>query len=353
MTQTELVLAEVQGSVGHLILNRPDALNSLNLEMVRALQKQLTAWAVDDTIKAVVLRANGERAFCAGGDIRSLYDSYLAKDDRYVAFFEEEYALDLFIHEYPKPFIALMHGYVLGGGMGLVQGASVRIVSEKARLGMPEVAIGYFPDVGGSYFLPRLPHRFGYWMGITGQHVNAADSLAMELADVFISQHSFVDLLEALAQANWETGSAEEVVSNIIDDFAETLPEDIEVAQRAIQINQHFRHASLTEILASLATETEHKTWAQNTIDLIRSRSPLATAVTLSLLRHGERLSLPQCFALEIHLDKQWFSKGNIMEGVRALIVDKDKNPQWQPATIEAVEDSQVAAFFTGFQPEQ
>src|SRR5690625_3907457 len=152
MTQTNLVLTETHGAVGHLVLNRPEALNSLNLEMVRAMQQQLNAWAEDDAIKAVVLRANGDRAFCAGGDIRSLYDSYFADDGMYVDFFKEEYALDEFIHQYPKPFIALMHGYVLGGGMGLVQGASVRIVSEKARLGMPEVAIGYFPDVGGSYF---------------------------------------------------------------------------------------------------------------------------------------------------------------------------------------------------------
>lgn len=351
MTNTDLVLTEVQGAVGHLILNRPDALNSLNLEMVRALQQQLTAWATDDAIKAVVLRANGERAFCAGGDIRSLYDSHLADDGMYVDFFEEEYALDEFIHEYPKPFIALMHGYVLGGGMGLVQGASVRIVSEKARLGMPEVAIGYFPDVGGSYFLPRLPHSFGFWMGLTGQHINAADSLAMELADVFISTVNFASFCDELAAADWEQGTAHEVVSQVVDDFSETFPEDVKDSVHLPAIKKHFSHSTLHEVVASLEADTENQEWAQNTLQVMRTRSPLAMAVTLSLLRHGATLTLSQCFALELHLDKQWFDKGNIVEGVRALIVDKDKNPQWQPATIEAVDNQQVATFFSAFDP--
>lgn len=352
MTQTNLVLTETHGAVGHLILNRPEALNSLNLEMVRAMQQQLSAWAEDDGIKAVVLRANGERAFCAGGDIRSLYDSYLADDGMYVDFFEEEYALDECIHQYPKPFIALMHGYVLGGGMGLVQGASVRVVSEKARLGMPEVAIGYFPDVGGSYFLPRLPHSFGYWMGVTGQHINAADSLAVELADEFMSTANFAAFCDALAAANWEQGSAEEVVSQVVNDFAETFPEDVQESVRLAAIKKHFSHSTLREVVASLEAETEQQDWAQDTLKVMHSRSPLAMSVTLSLLRHGANLNLNQCFALELHLDKQWFSQGNIVEGVRALIVDKDKNPQWEPATIAAVTDEQVAAFFSDFNPQ-
>lgn len=352
MSESSLVLSEVHGPVGHIILNRPEALNSLNLEMVRAMHGQLAQWAEDEAIKAVILRGNGERAFCAGGDIRSLYDSFLAEDGMYVDFFVEEYALDEFIHNYPKPFIALMHGYVLGGGMGLVQGASVRVVSEKARLGMPEVGIGYFPDVGGSYFLPRLPHKFGYWMGITGQHVNAADSLAVELADVFISSHNFAAFSQALAQADWSQGSAEAVVSQVVEDFAEPLPEDVKETVHLPLIKKHFGHSSVQQIVASLEAEEEQKAWAQNTLKVMRSRSPLAMAVTLSLLRHGESLTLRQCFDLEIHLDKQWFSKGNIMEGVRALIVDKDKNPQWEPATIEEVEDAQVAAFFSDFTPQ-
>lgn len=345
---SDLILAQVHQQVGHLILNRPDALNSINLAMVRELQQHLTAWEADDNIKAVVLRAEGERAFCAGGDIRSLYDSHLAGDGMFVTFFEEEYALDQHIHEYSKPIIALMHGYVLGGGMGLVQGASVRIVSERARLGMPEVAIGYFPDVGGSYFLPRLPQHFGFWMGVTGQHINAADSLAVGLADAYLSTANFDTFLTALSEANWD-GNAHDVVARMVAEHTEEAPTNTEHADHLSLINQHFSHTSVASILASLESEQGASEWAQNTINVMRSRSPLAMATTLTMLHTGAKLSLSDCFALEIHLDKQWFDKGNIVEGVRALIVDKDKNPQWQPASIEAIDEAEVAAFFAGF----
>jgi len=345
---SNFILTEVHQQVGHLILNRADSLNSLNLDMVRDLQQHLDAWAADDNIKAVVLRANGERAFCAGGDIRSLYDSHAVNDGMYVTFFEEEYALDQFIHEYPKPIIALMHGYVLGGGMGLVQGADFRIVSEKARLGMPEVAIGYFPDVGGSYFLPRLPHHFGFWMGVTGQHINAADSLAVGLADHYMSTDKFADFLSALSAADWSK-PAQKVVAEVVANFAEAAPSDTQQAQQQALIEKHFSLASIPAIIASLESETEAQEWAQNTIDTMRSRSPLAMALTLAMLQKGATLSLSDCFALELHLDKQWFDKGDIVEGVRALIVDKDKNPQWQPASIEAVSEEQIAAFFADF----
>src|SRR5699024_4611051 len=321
---------------------------SLNLEMVRALQQHLTAWEADDNIKAVVLRAEGERAFCAGGDIRSLYDSHLANDGMYVTFFEEEYALDQHIHEYSKPFIALMHGYVLGGGMGLVQGASVRIVSERARLGMPEVAIGYFPDVGGSYFLPRLSQHFGFWMGVTGQHINAADSLAVGLADTYLSTANFDAFLTALSAADW-SGDAHQVVAQVVAEHAEEAPTNTEQANHLNLIDKHFRHNNVADILASLENDQTATEWAQANIDIMRSRSPLAMATTLTMLHTGAKLSLSECFALEIHLDKQWFDKGNIVEGVRALIVDKDKNPQWQPASIEAINEAEVAAFFAGF----
>lgn len=345
---SDLILTEVHQQVGHLILNRPDALNSLNLDMVRALQQHLDAWAKDDNIKAVVLRAEGERAFCAGGDIRSLYDSHLANDGMYVTFFEEEYALDQYIHEYPKPFIALMHGYVLGGGMGLVQGASVRIVSERTRLGMPEVAIGYFPDVGGSYFLPRLPQHFGFWMGVTGQHINAADSLAVGLADYYLNTAKFDAFLAALSAADW-AGDAHEIVARIVAEHAESAPTDTEHAEQLALISKHFNQATVADIIASLENETEAAEWAQANMNVMRSRSPLAMATTLTMLHTGAKLSLSECFALELHLDRQWFSKGNIVEGVRALIVDKDKNPQWDPPTIEAIDEEQVAEFFVGF----
>ena len=193
-TLQDEVLAEVRNHIGHLTLNRPAGLNAITLQMVRSLSAQLQAWAEDPQVYAVVLRGAGDKAFCAGGDIRSLYDSFKNGDTLHQDFFVEEYALDLAIHHYRKPVVALMDGFVLGGGMGLVQGADLRVVTERSRLAMPEVAIGYFPDVGGSYFLPRIPGELGIYLGVTGVQIRAADALYCGLADWYLESNKLADL---------------------------------------------------------------------------------------------------------------------------------------------------------------
>ncbi|HAB65013.1 MAG TPA: crotonase, partial [Pseudomonas sp.] len=206
MTQAEApVLIEVRNRVGYLTLNRPAGLNAVTLEMVRMLHRQLQQWADDQDVVAVMLRGAGEKAFCAGGDIRSLYDSYKSVDSLHREFFEEEYALDQYIHAYGKPLLALMNGFVLGGGMGLVQGASLRVISERTRMGMPEVGIGYFPDVGGSYFLSRLADNLGIYMGLTGKNVSSADALYAGLADYCVPYEQFAALEQALNRQDWST----------------------------------------------------------------------------------------------------------------------------------------------------
>jgi len=192
------VLAHVRNHIGHLTLNRPAGLNAITLDMVRSLSRHLQAWANDPEVYAVVLRGAGEKAFCAGGDIRSLYDSFKNGDTLHQDFFVEEYALDLAIHRYRKPVLALMDGFVLGGGMGLVQGADLRVVTERSRLAMPEVAIGYFPDVGGSYFLPRIPGELGVYLGVTGVQIRAADALYCGLADWYLDSARLADLDQRL-----------------------------------------------------------------------------------------------------------------------------------------------------------
>jgi enoyl-CoA hydratase/carnithine racemase len=348
MTQAEApVLIEVRNRVGYLTLNRPAGLNAVTLEMVRMLHCQLQQWADDQDVVAVVLRGAGEKAFCAGGDIRSLYDSYKSGDSLHREFFEEEYALDQYIHAYIKPLMALMNGFVLGGGMGLVQGASLRVISERTRMGMPEVGIGYFPDVGGSYFLSRLPNNLGIYMGLTGNHVNAADALYAGLADYSVPHEQFAELERCLDQQDWSMPPLQALTNLLVSMGCTELP-DAPFKALFPAIEKHFAHDSVAAIRQSLAAEEhpEYRDWAAETLRVIDSRSPLSVSVTLEMLRRGRTLSLADCFAMELHLDRQWFDQGDIIEGVRALIVDKDKNPRWNPPTLEEVTPARVAAFF-------
>lgn len=199
---TEHVLAEVRNQVGHLTLNRPAGLNALTLDMVRSLRQHLDQWAEDPHVRAVVLRGEGPKGFCAGGDIRSLHDSFKAGDTLHETFFVEEYALDLLIHRYRKPVLVLMDGFTLGGGMGLAQGCDLRVVTERSRLGMPEVGIGYFPDVGGSYFLSRIPASWGL-PGVSGTQIQAADALYCGLADWYLASDQLAALDQGLEQLSF------------------------------------------------------------------------------------------------------------------------------------------------------
>ena len=348
-TATQLVLIERRGHIGQLTLNRPAGLNALNLEMVRVLHRQLEHWESDAQIEAVVLRGTGERAFCAGGDIRYMYDNYLAgRHHEPETFFTEEYDLDAYIHASPKPILALMDGFVLGGGMGLAQGASIRLLTERSRLGMPETAIGYFPDVGGSYFLSRLPGQIGLYLGITGNHVGSSDALFAGLGDLCIDSARLGELEALIDSFNPADGSLRDQVAALAN--AELPASELKALQPAIDL--HFAQPDIAAIRASLASEQrpDYRDWAQRTLEIIDNRSPLAMAVTQAMLLRGRTLALADCFAMELHIGRQWFEKGNIMEGVRALIVDKDKQPRWQPAHIDQLDAAMVEAFFDGFQ---
>ncbi|TSD77083.1 enoyl-CoA hydratase/isomerase family protein [Pseudomonas sp. KBS0710] len=344
------VLAEVRNHIGHLTLNRPAGLNAITLEMVRSLTTQLQAWADDPQVYAVVLRGAGEKAFCAGGDIRSLYDSFKQGDSLHQDFFVEEYALDLAIHHYRKPVLALMDGFVLGGGMGLVQGADLRVVTERSRLAMPEVAIGYFPDVGGSYFLSRIPGELGVYLGVTGVQIRAADALYCGLADWCIESAKLAELDQKLDRLQWQDSPLKDLQGVLARLAVQQLPDAPLAALRPV-IDHFFALPdvpSMVEQLQQVTVADSHE-WALTTASLMQTRSPLAMAVTLQMLRRGRRLSLEQCFALELHLDRQWFERGDLIEGVRALIIDKDKTPHWNPATVHELDASHVETFFSDF----
>jgi enoyl-CoA hydratase/carnithine racemase len=343
------VLSEVRNHIGHITLNRPQGLNAIDLDMVRQLQRQLDQWASDDKIYAVVLRGAGEKAFCAGGDIRALYESYKQNHTDHQQFFVEEYALDLTLHQYRKPVMALMDGFVLGGGMGLAQGVDLRVVTERSRLAMPETAIGYFPDVGGSYFLPRVPGELGIYLGVTGVQIQAADALYCGLADYYLQSARLVELDRQLDNLKWALTPLKDIQGALAKIAVQQLPEPpLEKLRPAI--DHFFALPDIPSIIEQLleVTVVDTHRWAVDTANLMKTRSPLAMAVTLELLRRGRHLPLESCFSLELHLDRHWFERGDLIEGVRALIVDKDKKPQWRPATVRALNPEHVASFFSG-----
>ncbi|MBA6043257.1 enoyl-CoA hydratase/isomerase family protein [Pseudomonas lactis] len=348
--QQDAVLASVRNHIGHLTLNRPAGLNAITLDMVRQLTAHLQAWADDAEVYAVVLRGAGEKAFCAGGDIRSLYDSFKQGDTLHQDFFVEEYALDLAIHHYRKPVLALMDGFVLGGGMGLVQGADLRVVTERSRLAMPEVAIGYFPDVGGSYFLSRIPGELGTYLGVTGVQIRAADALYCGLADWYIDSAKWVELDQKLDGLQWHDSPLKDLQGALAKLAVQQLP-DAPLAALRPAIDHFFGLPDVPSIVEQLqqVTVADSHDWALTTAKLMQTRSPLAMAVTLEMLRRGRHLPLEQCFALELHLDRQWFERGDLIEGVRALIIDKDKTPKWNPPTLHALDASHVDSFFRDF----
>lgn len=297
------LLATVHAGVATVTLNRPAALNALSMGMIEGLADWLDAWEHDERVRLVVLRGAGEKAFCAGGDVRSLYESAKAGTRAHHAFFEVEYALDYRIHTYPKTIAALMDGIVMGGGMGISQGARVRIVGERTRMAMPETAIGLFPDVGGSYFLARVPGRLGVYLGLVGPTLRAADAIYCGLADVNVSA---------------DPGARGEL-------------EDLRPA-----IDEHFAHASVDAIAASLRAEDRpgYKDWAAKTLEALAKRSPTMLNVTLEQLRRGAQMPLADCFRMELNLIHGCFEQGDFLEGIRALIVEKDNQPRWRPAGV-------------------
>ncbi|MCP8634473.1 enoyl-CoA hydratase/isomerase family protein [Pseudomonas mosselii] len=346
---TDQVLAEVRNHIGHLTLNRPTGLNALTLDMVRSLQRHLDQWAQDPQVHAVMLRGEGPKGFCAGGDIRSLHDSYKAGEKLHEDFFVEEYALDLCIHRYRKPVLVLMDGFTLGGGMGLAQGCDLRIVTERSRLGMPEVGIGYFPDVGGSYFLPRVPGELGIYLGVSGSQVKAADALYCGLADWYVDSEQLAALDDGLDRLTFGANPLKDLQGLLAKLGTQTLA-DAPLATLRPVIDHFFALPDLPSIIEQLRAVTigDSRQWALDTADLLETRSPLAMAVTLELLRRGRHLALEDCFAMELHIDRQWFAHGDIIEGVRALIVDKDKQPRWNPPTLAGLTAQRVDQFFEG-----
>jgi enoyl-CoA hydratase/carnithine racemase len=346
-----LIQSEVRNRIAFITLNRPAALNALSLEMIVQLRTALGKFAKDANVKAVLIKGAGEKAFCAGGDIRAIYQSYQNSDSLQRDFFETEYPLDYLLHSYPKPYIALIDGIVMGGGMGISQGSRLRIVGDRTRMAMPEVAIGFFPDVGASYFLSRLAGSLGPYLALTGVQIRAADALYAGLADVYLPRAG-VDMLETeLAALTWSDADRSEdrrAIGGAIHRLANVDLPPAPLAAIRPAIDQHFAAANVPALLESLEGEERPQflEWARQTVDLINTRSPTMLAVTLEQLKRGKSMSLADCLRMELGLVRHCFIQGDFIEGVRAMIIDKDNAPAWRPQHIDEVTDASVEAMF-------
>jgi enoyl-CoA hydratase/carnithine racemase len=349
----------VANRIGFIELERPKALNALSTDMIRAMQAALDEWRDDPGVLAVVARSQHSRAFCAGGDIRFMYESaQRGEHEVRDTFFIEEYRLNHAIFTYPKPYIALMNGIVMGGGMGISQGAhrtgGLRVVTQSTKMAMPETRIGFFPDVGAGWFLSRTPGAIGRYLAVTGETIGAADALYAGLADAYIDDAGLPALVDTLRSELFERGV--DVVACV---ERETLahqvaprPDDSSLAKARAMIDRHFAQPDVARILASLEQEREHcggagewAEWAEQTIGVLRERSPLSMAVSLEVVTRAEG-SMAEVLRSDLDLTRSTFLSGDAAEGIRARIIDKDNAPRWRFARIEDVSAADVRKMF-------
>ncbi|MDI1244496.1 MAG: enoyl-CoA hydratase/isomerase family protein [Rhodoferax sp.] len=346
------VLSEIRGEVGFITLNRPQALNALSLPMIRDLTLCLQSWRDDELIKAVALRGSNKAgpfgAFCAGGDIRFFHQALLSGDPTPEDFFTEEYTLNHLIHSFPKPLLAFMDGVVMGGGMGLSQGASHRLVTSRSKLAMPETTIGLFPDVGGGYFLSRCPGHAGEWLALTGTALGAAEAMALGLADHCLDVETLPQAWDALADIKFLDAASLQAWLAEFSAAERALP----VLERC-KIDAFFALDSVRAIVQAL--EADASDWTQRTAMQLRQRSPLMLHVTLEHVRRARGLNVAQDLRLERDMMRHCFypqhlarpgAQTEAAEGIRALVIDKDNAPVWQPARIEDVTPAMVQPFF-------
>jgi enoyl-CoA hydratase len=330
----------VEGRAGRITLNRPRALNALTLGMVRDIWAALLVWRDDPAVDLVILDGAGDRGLCAGGDVRSLYDARTEGSELARTFWREEYRLNALIHRYPKPYVAFMDGIVMGGGIGLsahAQGGT-RIVTERSRIAFPETTIGLIPDVGGTWLLSRAPAGTGAYLALLGAQMTAADAIYAGFADHFVPSTRLGDLAGALASSDALPGA-------VIASFAADAGTSELATTLRGEVSAHFRHAKVEEIGASLSAEDSD--FARKALEGLASRSPLAMKATLEALDRARRLSnLEEALAMEFRLCTHLYEGGEFIEGVRALIVDKDRKPRWTPPDLGAVTPTLVEALF-------
>lgn len=342
--------------IGCAMLDAEKSLNALSLPMIRLLDPQLRQWAADPAIACVVLHGAGEKAFCAGGDVRSLYRAIAEhrgppSNPDNLAFFSEEYALDHRIHRYPKPLLVWGSGIVMGGGLGLMAGASHRVVTETSRVAMPEISIGLFPDVGGSWFLRRMPGRTGLFLALTGASVNGHDLLVANMADHFVRAADRDAIFAALAAIEWsdDPGDNRRRLSALLAGFAEKA----EDAKPASNLQRHAQAIEalcagdeLATVYAAICGYDGNDPWLAKAAQTLRAGSPTTAALIWALRERAHAMSLAEVFRMELIVALQCCAHPDFAEGVRALLIDRDKQPRWTPATLADVTPQWIAGHF-------
>lgn len=366
-TAAECVLFEERPARGGLrigiaTLNAEKSLNALTLPMIRRLDPQLQQWAADAGIACVLLRGAGEKAFCAGGDVRLLRDAALefkgqARNPVAQAFFSEEYRLDYRIHRYPKPLLVWGSGIVMGGGLGLMAGGSHRVVTETSRIAMPEITIGLFPDVGGSYFLSRMPNQLGLFLGLTGAALNGADALAVGLADHCVQSADRETVLAALTAADWRGESTHDraLLTQTLGRFAaraEAAQPESNVTKHRDSIEALAAGDTLSAVFAQITGYAGDDVWLRKAANALRAGSPTSAGLVWALQQRAKSMGLADVFRLELIVALQCVAHPDLAEGVRALLIDKDNQPRWTPATFAALTPQWIEEHFAAPWPD-
>jgi enoyl-CoA hydratase len=336
------LIARREGAAGVIRLNRPKAINAVTLEMFRDVDKALDAFEADPQVAVILLEGAGERGLCAGGDIRALWESSKVKGDLGKILWREEYILNARIKKFPKPYVAFMDGIVMGGGVGLSAHSSHRVVTEKTKLAMPEVGLGFFPDVGGTWLLSHSPGEIGTYFGLTGQTMNGPDAIHAGFADAVVPSSKLPALREALTKVRADATSAD--IKALIAGFA-TGETAGPVAAKQAMIDKWFAHDRMQDIVAALRADGSEL--AQATLKTLNEKSPRGMVVTLKLLRLARSAkSLEECLVREYRAALEVFASDDFREGVRAAVIDKDRQPKWSPPRIEDVTPEMVAPYF-------
>ena len=338
------VRTEATGPVGWITLDRPRAINALTHEMVAEIERTLLAWADDDAVGMVVLTGTGERGLCAGGDIRAIHDDAKAGGDATAAFWRDEYRLNALIGRYPKPYLAVMDGLVMGGGVGVSGHASHRVVTERTQIAMPETGIGFVPDVGGTWLLSRASGELGTHAALTGAQLGAGDAIGMSLADWFVPTDRLPGLLASLGDLRVTGTQLGDTLGHLLGQAAEPAP-DPDLGPSRWWIDRCYAEPTSEAIVATLAASGVQD--AEDTAKTIGERSPTCVKVALESLRRARRAtSLEKVLDQEYRVSLRCLAAPDMVEGIRAQVIDKDRTPRWDPAVLERVDDDLVASYF-------